>query len=82
MLPWVVLLGAAGGISHFFLTKAMGLADASFVVTLDFLRVPLMAMIAWLLYNEPLEAWLFAGAALILLGNLLNLRKKAAKQPV
>ncbi len=75
MWPWVILLGAAGGVSHFFLTKAMHLADASFVVTLDFLRVPATAVLAWLLYSEPLEVWLFAGAILILAGNLLNLRK-------
>jgi drug/metabolite transporter (DMT)-like permease len=82
MWPWVILLGAVGGVSHFFLTKAMHLADASFVVTLDFLRVPATAIIAWLLYSEPLEVWLFAGAVLILAGNLINLRRPASTKRV
>ena len=29
MLPWVILLGVSGGVSHFFLTKAMHLADVA-----------------------------------------------------
>lgn len=81
MWPWVILLGAAGGVSHYFLTKAMYLADASFVVTLDFLRVPATAVIAWFLYSEPLEVWLFAGALLILAGNLINLKRPSKASP-
>ena len=75
MWPWVLLLGISGGVSHFFLTKAMYLADASFVVTLDFLRVPATAVLAWFLYSEPLEVWLFVGGVIILVANLINLRK-------
>ncbi|MGI9371362.1 MAG: DMT family transporter [Hyphomicrobiales bacterium] len=77
MLPWALLVAATGGSSHFFLAKAMRTADATFVVTLDFLRVPLMAIIAWLLYSEPLEVWLFAGGVIILVANLINLKKPA-----
>ena len=41
---------------------------------MDFLRVPLTAAVGWLLYSERLDALTVLGAALILAGNLLNLR--------
>lgn len=58
----------------------MRYADATIVVPMDFLRVPLTATAGWLLYSERLDAWTVLGAALILFGNLLNL-KPAAPAP-
>jgi drug/metabolite transporter (DMT)-like permease len=46
---------------------------------MDFLRVPLSALIGWLLYQERIDAFTAAGALLILMGNLLNLQRKSAK---
>jgi drug/metabolite transporter (DMT)-like permease len=45
---------------------------------MDFLRVPLSAMVGWLIYSERLDAATVVGAALILTGNLLNLKRSAA----
>jgi drug/metabolite transporter (DMT)-like permease len=45
---------------------------------MDFLRVPLTAIVGWLLYAERLDAFTVLGAALILTGNLLNLRPATA----
>jgi drug/metabolite transporter (DMT)-like permease len=42
---------------------------------MDFLRVPLSAAVGWLVYAERLDLATIAGAALILTGNLLNLRR-------
>jgi drug/metabolite transporter (DMT)-like permease len=41
---------------------------------MDFLRVPLTATAGWLIYSERLDMFTVLGAALILAGNLLNLR--------
>jgi drug/metabolite transporter (DMT)-like permease len=49
------------------------------VVPLDFLRIPLIAVVGWWLYAEPLDLYVFAGAALIILGLLWNLRSEAHK---
>ena len=49
-------------------------ADATVVVPMDFLRVPLAALTGWLIYAERVDLLTAAGAALILAGNLLNLR--------
>jgi drug/metabolite transporter (DMT)-like permease len=48
-------------------------ADATVVLPMDFLRVPLTATAGWLIYSERLDMFTILGAALILTGNLLNL---------
>ena len=75
--PWVLVLGLAGTASHFCLAKAITSADATVVMPMDFLRVPVTAVAGWLLYSEGIDAFLVAGAALILVGNTLNLRGPA-----
>jgi drug/metabolite transporter (DMT)-like permease len=59
------------------MTRAMLYADATVVVPMDFLRVPLVALAGWLLYSERLDAFTVFGAVLILSGNLVNLRPSA-----
>jgi drug/metabolite transporter (DMT)-like permease len=49
------------------------------VVPLDFMRIPLIALVGWALYGEPLDGFVFAGAGLIIAGVLLNLRAEAAR---
>ena len=75
--PWIVLVAFCGTFSHFCMAKAMTHADATVVVPMDFLRVPLTALVGWLVYAELIDVWTVAGAALILTGNLLNLKKPA-----
>src|SRR5436190_12241805 len=71
---WVVVIAFCGTFSHYCMARAMLHADATVVVPMDFLRVPLTATAGWLLYAERLDAFTVLGAALILSGNLLNLR--------
>ena len=73
--PWVAMLGAAGLGSHYCLGRALAAADATVVAPVDFLRLPLAALVAWLLYDEGLDPYLAAGALLILAGNWANLKK-------
>jgi len=70
---WLALVATAGTFSHFCLTKAMSLADNTVILPMDFLRVPLTAVVGLALYGDPITPWLVGGAALILAGNLLNL---------
>lgn len=72
-LPWVILIGCAGLLAHFCLTKALSIAPASIVMPIDFVRLPTIAVVGMLLYQEPLEIWVFVGAALIFAGNYLNI---------
>jgi drug/metabolite transporter (DMT)-like permease len=71
---WLVVIAFCGTFSHYCMARAMLYAEATVVVPMDFLRVPLTALAGWLLYSERLDAFTVLGAALILTGNLLNLR--------
>lgn len=77
---WIVVIAACGTFSHYCMAKAMTHADATIVIPMDFLRVPLSAALGYLLYSEVLDIWTVAGAALILFGNLLNLRGAAPRK--
>jgi drug/metabolite transporter (DMT)-like permease len=44
---------------------------------MDFARLPVIAIVAMLVFAEPLDPLVFAGAALIFLGNWINLRRSA-----
>lgn len=78
---WVVIIAFCGTFSHYCMARAMLHADATVVIPMDFLRVPLSAAAGWLIYSERLDLFTVLGAALILAGNLLNL-KPAAAPPV
>ncbi|KUP92535.1 DMT family transporter [Tritonibacter horizontis] len=72
-LPFLLIIGCAGLSAHFCITNALSLAPAAVVVPIDFVRLPFIALLGWLIYSEPVEIWLFVGAALILTGNFLNI---------
>jgi drug/metabolite transporter (DMT)-like permease len=76
LVPAIVGLGTAGLFAHFCLSNAFRAGDASVVVPLDFLRIPLIAVIGWWLYDEPLDVFVFAGAGIIISGILWNLRSE------
>ena len=77
---WIIVIAFCGTFSHYCLTRAMQHADATVVVPMDFLRVPLAALAGWLLYGERLDTLTILGAALILSGNLLNLKGTGARK--
>lgn len=79
LVPIIVGFGAAGLFAHFCMTNAFRAGDASLVVPLDFLRIPLIAVVGWWLYAEPLDIFVFAGAGLIISGILWNLRSETRR---
>jgi drug/metabolite transporter (DMT)-like permease len=75
--PWVVLIGCAGLLAHTCVTNALTVAPAIVVTPMDFLRLPAIAIIGAMFYAEPLNIWVFLGAALIFAGNYANLLGEA-----
>jgi drug/metabolite transporter (DMT)-like permease len=76
LLP-VIVVAVSGLTSHLCLTNAFRYGDATVVYPLDFLRLPLIALIGWWFYREALDPMVFAGAALIIAGVLWNLHDAA-----
>jgi drug/metabolite transporter (DMT)-like permease len=71
---WMIVIAFCGTFSHYCMARALLHADATVVLPMDFLRVPLTAALGWLLYTERLDLFTVLGAVMILTGNLLNLK--------
>jgi drug/metabolite transporter (DMT)-like permease len=74
-----LVLGVVGLTSHYCLTSAFRVGEATVVVPLDFLRIPLIALVGWMFYGEALDAFVFAGAGLIVGGVLWNLHAESQR---
>lgn len=73
-LPWLLLIGGAGVLAHLSLTQALSVAPASYVVPLDFVRLPVIAVVGALVYAEPLDPFVLLGGAVIFAGIWINIR--------
>ncbi len=80
--PWLVLIALGGLTAHFCLTTALSMAPATLVTPVDFLRLPVIALLGLALYQEQIELMVILGAAIIFGANYLNLwsetRRKTA----
>jgi drug/metabolite transporter (DMT)-like permease len=64
-LPLLVLIGALGTVSWLCMTRAFALVDASVVMPFEFARLPLTALVAYLLFAEVPTVWTWLGGAVI-----------------
>jgi drug/metabolite transporter (DMT)-like permease len=72
-LPWLVLIGCAGLLAHLCLTNALSVAPATVVVPMDFVRLPAIAVVGMLFYNEPIDLFVIFGALVIFGANYINI---------
>lgn len=75
--PWIVVMGCVALSAHYALARALHIADASVVLPIDFLRVPIIAVVGFLFYAEALDPWVFVGALVILLANFQVVRAES-----
>ncbi|MEM7224994.1 MAG: DMT family transporter [Pseudomonadota bacterium] len=75
--PWLVLLAITGLSAHYCIVRALGCADATIVMPMDFLRLPLIAVLGFLVYAEPLDPVTLIGAVLIFAGNYYSIRRES-----
>ena len=78
-VPWLILIGLAGLCAHFCLTKALTLAPATVIVPVDFLRLPVIAIIGLTVYAEPLDIFVILGAIIIFGANYANIWAETRK---
>ena len=72
-------VGIAGLSSHYCLSNAFRSGDATLVVPLDFMRIPLIAVVGWAFYGERLDIFVLLGALIIISGVIWNLRSEVAR---
>jgi drug/metabolite transporter (DMT)-like permease len=75
---WVGVVAVTAVSAHYCLARAFQLADATVVVPMDFLRLPLIAVIGFAFYGEALTIWVFVGALIVVSGTWLNLKSAAS----
>jgi drug/metabolite transporter (DMT)-like permease len=64
-LGWAALLGAAGSTGHICMSRALATADATLVAPFDYLRLPIVALIAFLAFGEVPGLWVWIGGSVI-----------------
>ncbi len=64
-LSLLAVQGGVGAINMAIITRAMALADASFIAPIDFLRLPIIAVFAFFFFGEVLTLPTVVGAAII-----------------
>ena len=78
-LHWITIISIGGLTAHFCITSALTLAPASVVAPLEFLRLPLIAVVGYFAYDEALSIFVLIGAILIVGANIANLKTHQEK---
>jgi drug/metabolite transporter (DMT)-like permease len=78
-LPWIIALGSASLAAHYCMTRAFMLADATVVTPIDFLRLPLIAVVGALFYGEPIQIATILGAVIIFGGTYYSIRREGRR---
>jgi drug/metabolite transporter (DMT)-like permease len=80
-VPWILAIGIAGLTSHWCVAHAMRHADAAVVAPMDFIRLPLIAVVGWVIYAEPFSAWVLIGGVLIFSGTMVSIWGERRRRP-
>ena len=77
---WLALVGALSVSAHYCMTRAFSHADATVVMPLDFMRLPLIAAVGFVLYDESLAPAVALGGAIIFAGNYYSVWAETRRQ--
>jgi len=81
-LPLIILVGCAGLLAHYCITTALKLAPVMIIAPIDFLRLPIIAIIGAVFYNEAIDVWIIIGAIIIFSANYLNIRSETKRAAI
>jgi drug/metabolite transporter (DMT)-like permease len=81
LLGWLVLQGLLGACSRIAFTRAMALADASVLMPIEFVRLPLVVLIAYLAFGELADLWTWLGGAVIF-GSTVFLARRETRRTI
>ena len=76
---WIIIIGIGGLLAHFCITKALQLAPATVVTPIDFCRLPVIAAVGYVFYNEALDIFIIGGAIIIFIANYINIWSETKK---
>lgn len=70
-------LGVSGIFAHFMISNAMTYADASSLVPLSYVQMPITTILAWLFFSELPDLWTWIGCAVVVAANLYIAHREA-----
>lgn len=76
-LGWLALLGLSGSAGHVCVARALTVADASLIAPFDYLRLPMVALIAYFAFDEVPDIWVWIGGAVIAASSLYVAHREA-----
>ncbi len=79
-LALIVFITAGVMTAHYCMARAFQLAEIIAVVSLEYLRLPMIAIVGALLYAEAIDVATVVGGLAILVGNYLNVRMSSRKR--
>jgi drug/metabolite transporter (DMT)-like permease len=65
MWAWLVVLGIFASVAHVAFTRAFSMADTTYLMPFDYVRLPMVALLGWIFFNEATDLWTWVGAAII-----------------
>jgi S-adenosylmethionine uptake transporter len=65
MFAWLIVIGWFGILNQRMLARAFAIADASLVLALGYLRLPISALMGFLIFGEIPTIWVWIGGAVI-----------------
>jgi drug/metabolite transporter (DMT)-like permease len=77
-LAIAALLGAAGSAGHTCMSRALAAADATLVAPFDYLRLPIVALIAFVAFGEVPSVWVWIGGTVIAASSIYIAHREAA----
>ena len=77
---WLVVLGTLATAGHLCVARALALADATAVMPIDFTKLPITALIAYVAFSEVADVWTWVGAAVIF-GASIYIAHRESKVP-
>lgn len=65
LFPWLIVMGGLGTAAQWAMTQAYAATDATAVLPFDYLRLPFVAVVGYLVFEEKPDLWTWIGALVI-----------------
>ena len=78
--PIIILLTITSLLAHYCLSSALKNSEASIVLPIDYIRLPLILFIGWYYYGEVISSNTLTGSILIILGVIVFLNRDYIKK--
>ncbi|MEO5626767.1 MAG: DMT family transporter, partial [Dokdonella sp.] len=75
--PLLMMLGVLGTLGQYFWTHALRLGEASTLAPFSYLQLILVSLLAWWLFDEPLDRYTALGATIVIGASLYIARREA-----